>query len=373
MLRTLGEWIDARLRMLGERVEDWHQRRCDSRRRLAAKTRPTARPRLEPLEDRLALSTDYWQPTAQGSAAFQYNVDVNWSENHKPLAGEDVVWDSAHNPNNNFCIIPGGLVLPEFNSLTFANDAYYVQANSNLTASTITLQPRTNPPAGTSSLVIGFGATVEATSALAWNGGAVTGSGTLQAVGTATVNGTSAADKPTLGATWQIGDGTAATTTTFSANSQPLVVTGNAYIVVNGNALLYFNNQPLQQGSAAVAIANGDGNPHTLLVGGGQVIRTNTSECVVGMGLALNAGSALFVNPTPQGRDFGPLHFTGQTSGGKGMSVQGGAVYVDASLSVDAQTQILGGSVTVNSQSTLTLGVGPNSPASFISGGTLNL
>ena len=70
------------------------------------------------------------------------------------------------------------------------------------------------------------GTTLQATTALKLLGGDIEGSGTLQAEGTITVNGTSATDKPTLKTMLKVGDGTAATTMTFASGSQPMVVSG---------------------------------------------------------------------------------------------------------------------------------------------------
>jgi hypothetical protein len=114
-------------------------------------------------------------------------------------------------------------------------------------------------------------------------GGSITGAGVIQAEGAINVDGISMADPPTLGARLGVGDGSAVSTMTFSQDAVPLVVVGDADIVMNPNATVTFDTLP-QGGPAAVAVVAGDQAPHAMTLDGGLVQQGDSSQLLVGLG-----------------------------------------------------------------------------------------
>jgi hypothetical protein len=202
---------------------------------------------LEGLEERLAPATDYWVAPAvpPGQTAASWDIDTDWSLGHKPTANtDDVVLDGGAGHSSTPINIPNGSVeAPK--SVTFKDWTGSLTVDGNLTTTTLELDPRA---AGTNDLIIDTGGTVIATSSFRWQGDGITGPGTFQVKGTATINGTDANHKPSLAALLQVGDGTVGTTMTFADRSQPLVVTGNGNVTVKNNGTLTFNEGQQLQG-----------------------------------------------------------------------------------------------------------------------------
>lgn len=200
----------------------------------------------------MVMDFNYWIAPAGGSAS--WDVDTNWSLGTHPNIGQDIVFNTARSGTS--CYIPSNDVLPALNSLTFGDWKGSLYADVNLTAGTIEFDSRTNT--SQMDVFITSGTTLQATTALKLLGGDIEGSGTLQAEGTITVNGTSATDKPTLKTMLKVGDGTAATTMTFASGSQPMVVSGGGAITVNANGKIVFANTPVMGQNTVTAISNGD-------------------------------------------------------------------------------------------------------------------
>src|SRR5579884_1594081 len=297
-----------------------------------------SRPRLEALEERIALASDVWiaPPSNQ---ALSWDVGTNWSEGHSPAAGDTVIFANAPpggSGSNTPCYIPAGDNLPTLGQLNVGAWSGTLTLNSNLAANGVTIAPRQNAN-GSNDVIINQGSNLYALQSLNWAGGSVSGSGNFE-VGGGTINGSIATDKPTLGCRMDIGTSYLGTDysggLTFATSSQPLVVNSAADIYVNG---------------------------------GGSLRRTNYCELFVCMGLYVESGSVNISNP--QGQTSGsPLHFTRQNYDGSGLLVIGGYVGIYGDFTSDYYGSFQGGTVEVGSGSTLTLGVNANSTPSVEEG-----
>jgi hypothetical protein len=329
-----------------------------------------ARPGVEALEAKVVPSVDVW--VASGAVPVSWGNPAAWSLGAAPRAGDDVILQTDAQGLGSAPILLGSAT-PLLDSVTLDGSwagTLTLQAAGQLNAHTITLEAR--PQLG-DEILLGPGTEVHSDTALNLYGGSIGGAGVVQAEGAVTVNGTSAADAPTLGAYLEVGDGTTPTTMTFAEQSVPLVVMADGNIDVQANASVDFETMPAS-GSAAVAVVSADAGPHTLTLDGGTVSRADTSELLVGMGAEVNAGTLETFSPTQQGPQAGtPLHFTGFNADGQGLTVRGGAVLANADLSFDDGVNIAGGLVDVAGGATLEAGTASAPVTSTLSGGDLRL
>jgi hypothetical protein len=283
-----------------------------------------------------------------------------------PRAGDDVVFRTDAQGLGSAPIVLDGAT-PPLNSVTF--DGSWAgtltlradtidQTSGQLNAHVITLDAR--PQAG-DEVLLDAGTTVHSDVALNLAGGSIAGAGVVQAEGAINVGGTSMADPPTLGAQLIVGDGSDLTTMTFAQDSVPLVVEGDANIVVNPNASITFDTQP-SGGPAAVAVIAADQAPHAMTLNGGLVQADGSSEVQVGMGVVVDSGT-LEAGPAPWS-----LHFSGSNGYGAGLTVNGGQVIADGELSFDVGVSIAGGLVDVSDGATLQAGVDAAPVISSLSG-----
>jgi hypothetical protein len=317
------------------------------------------RPRLEALDPRIVPSADLW--IAGGGIPVNWDTPAAWSLGAAPRAGDDVIFQTDALGSGS-APVSLGHATPLFHSVTFDGswsatltlqaDAIH-QTAGQLNAEVITLDARPRPG---DEVLLDPGSEVHSDTALNLFGGSIVGAGVVQAEGTVTVDGTSAADSPTLGAYLEVGDGITPTTMTFAEQSVPLVVMADGNIDVQANASADFLTMPAG-GLAAVAVVSADAGPHTLTLDGGTVSREDTSELLVGMGTEVNTGT-LETFPSPQqGVQAGnPMHFTGFNADGQGLTVQGGQVLVSGLLSIDGGVRIDGGRVDVAAGATLEAG-----------------
>ncbi|HEY7312334.1 MAG TPA: hypothetical protein VH643_23420 [Gemmataceae bacterium] len=322
------------------------------------------------------------------TGAANYSVGTNWSLGRHPNAGETALFDpnavsNGEQGTNTPCIITAGENLPTLDGLIL-NDwgvpddpkqAGTLTINSDLPADTITINARTKN-AGKDEIILNSGGHLYALQRLTWAGGSVTGTGTLEVGGTDSINGTSAADKPTLGVVMNVGTSfnniPVAGYLTFSKTTQPLVVKDNANIKVNSESSLYFNVQAPPDRKSATAILSTDKLAHSIIVNGGDVARCNVCALLVCMGLRVKKGQVKIYNP--RGRTKGnPIQFTGKNSDGSGMDVNGGSVDLSGDIDVDAGGIISNGNLTLSAEATLNLGKDVNSPWSELIGGSLML
>jgi hypothetical protein len=315
-------------------------------------------------------SADIW--IASGPAPVSWDTPAAWSLGAAPRAGDDVIFQTDAQGSGSAPVILGHAT-PLLNSVTF--DGSWVgtitlradaaaQAAGQLNAHTITLEARPQPG---EEVLLDPGTDVHSDTALNLSGGSITGAGIIQAEGTITVNGTSVADAPALGAYLEVGDGITPTSMTFAEQSVPLVVMADGNIDVHAGASVDFENSPTA-GPMATAVISADAGPHTLALDGGTVFREGGPELLVGLGVVVNSG-ALEAGPTSPGSPAsGALHFTGTNSDGAGLTVSGGQVSALGSLSFDAGVRIAGGQVDVVDGATLEAGTVRAPVTSFLSG-----
>jgi hypothetical protein len=346
----------------------------------AARTPRRGRPAVEALEGRLVPSaspgvtppTDYWIAPAGPSAS--WTDPANWSLGAPPQAGQDVAFDQH---SSTPCIIPADVAGLALHALTFGDFAGTVTDEAPaLDVGALTLHARST--AG-QELIIDAGALLRASQGFTFLGGEVSGGGVLEADGLTTINGASASDRPTLACQLDVGSGSRSGTLLFaSAETQPLVVTGNGDITVSGAAsAVQINTLLVGQEDMATAVSDGDGQAHTLrLTGGASLSRVDNGACLLGMGLVLDpSAGSITISPPASDSAFaaGPLDFTGLNADGRGLSMMGGTLAIGAGLAFDHGASIGGGVVKVARAAKLTLGTAESSPASVLSGGTLAL
>jgi hypothetical protein len=335
------------------------------------------RPLLEGLEERAVPASttvgNFWIASQGSSAAWE--VVTNWSLLHAPTSTEDAVFDVAHSSIP--CVLGAGLVAAPASVQFGGGWTGTLTVNGSISTPTLTLTAR---PAAGPGIIIGSGSQVEVTGAMTFGGGNVSGSGKLlvDGGGKLSVTGTSAADRPTLGCNLQLGssDGSTTGSMEFGPNIavQPLVVTGNASIIVNNQSFISFDGRPLAGNQSVTAISNGDAGSETITVNtGGQVLSSGAYEQIVGMGVANYGGYVIAGNSSGNGT----LHFTGNLGpvfGSTGLLMNSGSLNVNGSMAFDYGALIQGGTVQeLNSSSVLTLGLTSTSGVSSMTGGTMNL
>jgi hypothetical protein len=330
---------------------------------------PRRRPHLEALEQRAVPSANVW--IASGPAPVSWDTPAAWSLGATPRAGDDVIFQTDALGSGS-APVSLGHATPLLHSVTFDGSwsaTLTLQAAGQLNAHTITLEARPQPG---DEVLLDPGSEVHSDTALNLSGGRIVGAGIVQAEGTVTVNGTSAADPPTLGAYLEVGDGITPTTMTFAEQSVPLVVMADGNIDVHANASADFATMPAG-GLAAVAVVSADAGLHTLTLDGGTVSREDTSELLVGLGAEVNTGTlGTFPSTQPGVQAGNPLHFTGFNADGQGLTVHGGQVLVGGSLSFDGGVRIDGGLVDVADGATLEAGT-PAAPVPSSLGGSGDL
>jgi hypothetical protein len=333
--------------------------------------RPSVRPALQILEDRLAPATDTW--IAPAGPAANWDVGTNWTLGRSPNAGDTAVFASVQHPggsgSDTSCFIPAGDNLPTISTLQVNNWKGTLTLNSDLSANNVNIVPRAGA-GGSDEIIINANSHLYALQSLNWTGGSVSGAGSFEVSGTDTINGTDATDKPTLGAAMDIGMTFAnvyyAGSLSFATTSQPLVVQQNANITVNVSSSLSFLNNSTD-GSPVTAISNGDTAVHSIIVYSGTVSRTNVCELFVCTGLDVESGEVDVSNQ--QGQTTGnPLHFTRSNGNGSGLLVDGGVVSLYGDLTSDQSGIFTGGTASVHSGVKLTLGVNANSTPSIMEG-----
>jgi hypothetical protein len=257
------------------RARQWAKqlRQALLRARPPSPTRPFI-PKLEALEAKVVPSTDVW--IASGAMPVSWDNPAAWSLGAAPSAGDDVVLQTDPQGQGSAPVLLGSAT-PSLNSVTLEGSwtgTLTLQAAGQLNAHTITLEAR--PQAG-DEVLLDPGTEVHSDTALNLSGGSIAGAGIVQAEGAVTVNGTSAADAPTLGTYLEVGDGITPTTMTFAEQSVPLVVTADGNIDVRAGASVDFEAMPMSGPAAAVVSA--DAGPHTLALDGGTVTTRAARRC----------------------------------------------------------------------------------------------
>lgn len=323
--------------------------------------------------------------------------DTNWSLGRYPRSTDDAIFDGTR--STYLCTLTGNTASPA--SVTFAAnlpanaETPILEVNSTLQTATLTLNART--AGGGSEVTIASGANIVVAGTMNFSGGNISGSvtGTLYVTttdngngnGVLHVNGTNANDRPTLGVPLVLGgagtgtgmnDPVGTVTMDYSGiAAQPLVVSANASITVYGRSTINFDSLPLQGNTIATAISNSDGLTETIWVeAGGTVNSDGNYERVVGMGLKIYGGNMPNGNGSAvvrawAGNASAALDFTGQYTTGIGLYTMGGLLQVDGAMTFDKQASLNGGNVVVANGATLTFGQVVTSPPSVMTGDTI--